>query len=133
MTQEEKQLLLKDLCARLPYSPICHIVGENGAEIDDILTTSTIQNLDVWVVKPYLRPMSSMTEEEWKEYCSLCEPEEGFDSDNSPIILAYNNTIPSFDWLLAHHFDFRGLIEKCLAIEVTKDNNPYNINKEIEL
>lgn len=105
MTQEEKDLVLRDLCARLPYPPICHIVGENGAEIDDILTTSTIQNLDVWVVKPYLRPMSSMTNKEYEHTKNM-----------SP--LDYIN------WLNAHHFDYCGLIEKSHALS-TKEFNPY--------
>lgn len=121
MTQEEKDLLLTDLCARLPYPPICHIVGENGAEIDDILTTSTIQNLDVWVVKPYLRPMLSMTQEEIKELGEVTlkgKMQGGLYAMLCP-------THAPFDWLNAHHFDYRGLIEKGLAIEVTEDNNPY--------
>ena len=65
--------------------------------------------------------MSSMKEEEKKEYHSLCYGEwcsykDGWD---------YHNTISSIDWLLEHHFDYRGLIDKGLAIEVTKENNPY--------
>ena len=64
MTREEKELLLIDLCGRLAYQPICHITNENGVSIDDILTTSTINHLDIWEVKSYLRPLSSMTMEE---------------------------------------------------------------------
>ena len=52
--------------------------------------------------------MSSMTEEESKEFSNM-------------EIVGYSN----YDWLNAHHFDYRGLIERGLAIEVTEDNNPY--------
>lgn len=122
MTQE-KQLLFQDLCARLPYSPICHIVGENGAEIDDILTTSTIQNLDAWVVKPYLRPLSSMTDEEKKEFIDAVtwEADGKFHIDECMDISFYQE---KQDWLNAHHFDYRGLIPKGLAIS-TEVFNPY--------
>ena len=116
MAQEEKQLLLKDLCARLPYGVKVHIIDATGAEIDDKLTTSTISHLDRWIVKPYLRPMSSMTEEEQKEFVQfhcvkLC-----------PIVLNDSLTVENeskmMDWLIAHHFDFRGLIKKGIALEV---------------
>lgn len=110
MTQEEKQLLLKDLCSRLPYRVKVHIIDEIGAEIDDELTTSTISHLDRWVVKPYLRPMSSMTEEEFFNYKHLDlldYSNDGFEMPN----------FRSIDWLISHHFDFRGLIEKGLALE----------------
>ena len=123
MKPEYKQLLLLDLCARLPYSPICHIIGENGAEIDDILTTSTIQNLDVWVVKPYLRPMSSMTEEEIIEFNNIPSTKNYTIIENDlPWDVAHYKQI---DWLNKKMFDYRGLIPKNLAIEVTEDNNPY--------
>lgn len=119
MTQESKDLLLKDLCARLPYSPICHIIGESGAEIDDKLTMSTIEHLDEWVVKPYLRSLSSMTEEETVEYCDL--QDKFLLSSQYPVTDGY----ALFDWLNKKMFDYRGLIDKSLAIEVTDENNPY--------
>ena len=76
---------------------------------------------------PYLRPMSSMTEEEKKEFNSLINGVE------ERCINAYGKGgytlafIEVNDWLNAHHFDYRGLIEKGLAIAVTSDNNPYNV------
>lgn len=112
MTTEEKQLLLKDLSARLPYRVKVHIIDANGAEIDDRLTTSTISHLDRWVVKPYLRPMSSMTEEEKKEY------------DHRLECMFYDTMYDdafAVDWLNEHHFDFRGLIEKGLALGAPED------------
>lgn len=118
MTQEEKQLLLQDLCARLPYHPKGHVVNAcNGAECDEWLTCATF-SLFTSVTnncRLYLRPMSSMTEEEREEYHKLC--------DNYYDI--YFNSVESIDWLNAHHFDYRGLIPKGLAIEVTEENNPY--------
>lgn len=111
MTQEEKNLLLKDLCARLPYGIF---VKENRESLDD---SPTIYTLDyhpcIDNCKPYLRPMSSMTEEEKKEYamffrafsCSMYERE----------------SVERIDWLYAHYFDYRGLIPKGLALEAPKD------------
>jgi hypothetical protein len=143
MTQEEKELLLKDLSARLPYGIKLQVrldYGDNShkegiydADIDAI----TSYNIEVtyydanmggkardWTfmyeeVKPYLRPMSSMTEEEKKEYHNLCyeEEREEFEFGEWVTRVYYHNTIESIDWLNAHHFDFRGLILKGLAIE----------------
>ena len=114
MTQEEKQLLLQDLCARFPYKVICELSGD-GAKITEQLQLGGLgQFLYGRIeVKPYLRPMSSMTEEEKKELESMLF------------------TIPNLehciviDWLNQKMFDYRGLIEKGLAIEVTEENNPY--------
>ena len=120
MTQQDKELLLKDLCARLPY-------GVKLRYIEDCVVkkiSHTITMDTVWLehviygdadVKPYLHPMSSMTEEEREEYTSITH------SQNWLIIGEADKYI---DWLNAHHFDYRGLIEKGLAIEVTEENNP---------
>ena len=117
MTTEEKELLLKDLCARLPYRTKILITGEGGIEIDADLTTSTIDYFESWTVQPYLRPMSSMTEEEYYgEY--QCKVLIMRDADET---LHWSETVDSIDWLLEHHFDFRGLIEKGLALEAPKD------------
>ena len=97
MTNEEKQLLLKDLCARLPYGVKCRMLKS-----DSQVCTLDSGLLDkVEILEPYLRPMSSMSEEEYQEF--------GYD------VLRY--TPREFDWLNAHHFDYRGLIEKGLALE----------------
>ena len=129
MTQENKQLLLKDLCARLPYwvkvKVRYYYEYEDGtfkkyneikyfdAEILDLLISGD-RSLDD--IKPYLRPMSSMTKEEEQEYRSLCAMQFDELTDANTTIY-YFDTIESFDWLNAHHFDYRGLIEKVLAIE----------------
>lgn len=131
MTQEDKELLLKDLCARLPYRVVCKCYhtefnewdGEPFvAEYDDILENiDAIGNClaggfsyDIEEFKPYLRPMSSMTEEEYKEYYKT------FRAESYGRGYVYVESVKSFDWLNKHHFDYRGLIEKGLALEAPK-------------
>lgn len=119
MTQEDKDLLLKDLCARMPYQPLCKKVDtEDDFYEYDVPLGYSLRDLigNKIIIKPYLRPMSSMTEEEESEYHGLCYPEwnnGGLDGGN----WHYHNTISSIDWLNAHHIDYRNLIEKGLALE----------------
>ena len=132
MTQEDKDLLLKDLSARLPYGVICRRL-KNAYEVVDINIKRGVVYLlrdETYVpysisagdeINPYLRPMSSMTEEELKIYHSYCECDDG---DFTGEIL-YFDTIESFDYLTSIHIDYRGLIPMGLAIEVTEENNPY--------
>ena len=140
MTQEEKELLLKDLVARLPYGVKVQgnfRWGFDGQIMDDmregVLDIETLEWLMNGIeVRPYLRPMSSMTEEERKEIGILIREKrpnpygiinnEGV--DNLLLSVSVTSTV-LIDWLNAHHFDYRGLIEKGLAIEVTEENNPY--------
>ena len=128
MTQEDKELLLKDLCARLPYGVKCHF--KYGSAEDDV-TLSCIDNdvarfeygwygsfhvsIDADYIKPYLRPMSSMTEEELKEFYDV----ECMDAKVGYIKPTWNwhFTTNGIDWLNVHHFDYRGLIKKGLALE----------------
>jgi hypothetical protein len=115
MIQEEKQLLLQDLCARLPYGVVVELDEKFGFNKGP--HTLVKELLDLYCVegiKPYLRPMSSMTEEEWNDYKSTWKLIEHDLEDT------YEPCIESFDWLNAHHFDYRGLIEKGLAIKVTR-------------
>lgn len=123
MTQEDKKLLLNDLCARLP-----HGVKFQSENIETVLFVDTSDN-EVWIngtciddFKPYLRPMSNMTEEEKKEYRKVCELDTEILSkhpmDGTPFPALYN----SQDWLDAHHFDYRGLIPLGLAIDATNLN-----------
>lgn len=133
MTLQDKQLLLIDLCGRLPYGTKvkCPLDDEPytllsinwnkeiaviGFVIDGIYVTSKQKLVDI---KPFLRPMSSMTEEEKKELNNVLEYQ--YYADDSCMCEAS-------DWLNAHHFDFRNLLAKGLAIEVTEDNNPYIID-----
>lgn len=116
---DTKMLLLKDLCSRLPYGVMVNVNG-NNEKVDEInpfegLITCGFQYFVTEECKPYLRPMPSMTKDEKKEYHELCDYYYG----------RYFNTIDSINWLLGHHFDYRGLIEKGLAIAMTEENNPY--------
>lgn len=115
MTQEEKELLLQDLCARLPYEVKAHTkIGTNITVIgviDDTIKDETEDSFDISFVKPYLRPMSSMTEEEINEY-------ENFIINEKDNQLRFCNELVFYN---SHHFDYRGLIEKGLAIEAPVD------------
>ena len=126
MTQEEKSLLLKDLCSRLPYGVKCLVNFDDGTKEIMTLKTGLPNSFGRWDFynenysgcsnnfKPYLRPMSSMTEEEYKEYDKF---EFIYVSYFAQGIEAGELT----DWLNSHHFDYRGLIEKGLAIEAPED------------
>jgi len=120
MTNEEKQLLLKDLCARLPYGvKISTRLKGNPSFVDSELSGELLDDFakkDWGIIKPYLRSLSSMTKKEKKEYDKLRMSFYKNAKDASLVLI---------DWLNAHHFDHRGLIEKGLAIEVTEENNPY--------
>ena len=138
MTQEEKQILLKDLCARLPYGVIIaykenkndsncwtlrtlnapgisksDTAPDSDGEIEyteqaGIGTRTSIRPFRLEKMLPYLRPMSSMTEEEYKELVSILSEDLDLNEVNASM---------EIDWLLLHHFDYRGLIEKGLALE----------------
>jgi len=135
MKPEDKLLLLQDLCARLPYGvkvkcplddELYTLLSINwnkeivviGFMMDEIYVTSKQKLVDI---KPFLRPMSSMTDKEREEYEKTLEIEYQ-DVLPEPI---YHKTLDSYYYLLEHHFDFRGLIPAGLAIEVTEENNPY--------
>ena len=111
MTQEDKELLLKDLCARLPYEVIVKYKSrekEGNVKITSGNIGYVAELGNGWwkECKPYLRPMASMTEEEENEYRAInCY--EGLFPHNEDAL----------DYVLSHHFDYRGLIEKGLALE----------------
>jgi len=119
MTQQDKDLLLRDLSARLPYRVYVRVKYKEGEPCYGKLTPRDIQwfiDSNIEVIKPYLRPMSSMTKDEEKEYNkTLC------------VIRGHGSfcTIDTFDYLISHGFDVHDLIPKGLAIEVTEENNPY--------
>ena len=121
MTQEDKQLLLADLCARLPYGVVLELDEKFGFNKGThVLVKELLDSYCVEGIKPYLRPMSSMTEEEEKEYINIDNR-----SYSCPMAYAHIPASDRIDWLNAHHFDYRGLIKKGLAIAVTENNNPY--------
>lgn len=116
MTQEDKKLLLIDLCCRLPYMvkvkinekiETLNVIGDDDGYYFNFLNDNeegvTIEN-----IKPYLFPLSNMTEGQYKEYWEL---EHSGDMEHL--------SIPLLDWLNANHFDYRGLIEKSLALDAT--------------
>lgn len=136
MKQEDRQLLLKDLCARLPFGICANLPNHHLVSHKYIIDDINIQNgwtnglLDcvgriqiygakIEDIKPYLRPLSSMTEEEVKEFYDV----ECIDAKVAYIKPTWNwhFTINGIDWLNANHFDYRGLIPKCLAIKAPKD------------
>ena len=126
MTQEDKELLLKDLCARLPYGVKCVNIRwprDGYVKISNIdANRQKVQIFEDWCdindCKPYLRPMSSMTEDERKYIEDKCAfttigPIGGNFSLVMPVIAA--------EWLIdfynSHHLDWRGLIRMGLALE----------------
>ena len=134
MTQEEKKLLIKDICGRLRSGLICSIYREddegfgwrdaeckgyfqnNGSYefyFEDVITVDNIERL-----KPYLRPMSSMTEDERKEYNDIVKNTIDFyDCPKSEDVCLF---VTPIDWLNKHHFDYRELIPMELALEAPK-------------
>lgn len=118
MTQEHKELLLKDLCARLPYGIRAFYYGVED-EIESVTLDGYVNigkySLPVERIKPYLFPLSSMTEEEWEDYQKI----RMIDWVHGDINGTFINAGLIVDWLNAHHFDYRGLIEKGLAIDAT--------------
>ena len=112
MTNEEKQLLLIDLCARLPYGVIVQFEGWNPEKLLEANLRIDVYNGMGGLPIPYLRPMSSMTEEERDEYMNI---------DCGLNRYYWSHTERITDWINEHHFDYRGLIEKGLALEA-KEN-----------
>ena len=133
MKHEDKDLLLKDLCARMPYNPLVEYKGESYNVLGiahgrlvlckPFMSYTLKENPLVEEAKPYLFPLSSMTEEQLKDVKASLHQE---------LIDIYENgseerKVPEYpqtwyyvqDWYNAHHFDYRGLIEKGLAIDAT--------------
>lgn len=132
MKQEEKDLLLKDLCARLLYHPIVHINDPDVIDYDNYLYPDYLEKMMSYSIKlkPYLRPMTSMTEEEKRELEHISEEYFGKALDkqfqeslslniNEGEVIEYIASSVIVDWLNKNHFDYRGLIEKGLAIDAT--------------
>ena len=122
MTQEDKELLFKDLCARLPYNVICQVEFResgkyqsksmflSGVFTDEAYFTTESGSIYSNEYKPYLFPLSSMTDEQKNEYQYITER---WMNDSSYSIS------DSIDWLNKNHFDYKGLIEIGLAIDAT--------------
>lgn len=115
MTQEEIRLLLIDLCARLPYGVKVKYIFDDGSHCPFELSIKILQECLDKGFLPYLRPMSSMTEEELKEFTSFASQSQ-YRFFKGESYYWYNN-YEEEDWLNAHHFDYRGLIPMGLALE----------------
>ena len=132
MTKEEKTLLLKDLCARLPYGVQCKYnrILPIGWEVSDPSTDGTLQSIEIETsgtvnvkidgrlhglsdFKPYLRSMESMTLEEYDELMDI--PNIALYEDGKTI--TYGREV---DWLNKKMFDYRGLIPMRLALPATE-------------
>ena len=145
MTQEDKELLFRDLCARIPYNVKCYNSKYRPDLAEEIICITVNYNhpcvqLGTYLykleqVKPYLFPLSSMTEEQEKEiqeitgnpdYACIIRKTDGLELwlnfiDTDPTI--WLDTIFEVqDYLNKNHFDYRGLIEKGLAIDATNLN-----------
>lgn len=131
----------QDLCARLPYFTI---VQAHGREcMLDAVIISACKGEDTFNledVKPYLKHMSDMTQAEREDMLRdtyyttkfrmdgigmVYEHVLGYKAGSGDIIIL-GIEYKVIDWLYRHHYDFRGLIEKGMAIRVTTENNPYN-------
>ena len=128
MTDKDKELLIKDLCCRLPYRVICKDTNINViGTLSQIGLHYNMCSLDkddgdseychIFNCKPYLFPLSSMTEEQkiiYGDFCYAVIHSLAWDMQTE-----LNDLI---DWFNKNHFDYRGLIEKGLAIDATDKN-----------
>lgn len=132
MDEKEYDLLMKDLCGRLPYGVMCKI-NNRCVKVEEINPFEGVITYDGWLscgidedIKPYLRPMSSMTEEECDMVEVILGDENIFDfMRNGDIILKEGNFTQVmlsrlYDYFNSIHVDYRGLIPKGLALEAKK-------------
>lgn len=125
MKKDLKQLLIKDLCSRLPYGVqvrrIKYTTDVDTIESVELLNTPLLTELETSVVilKPYLRPMSSMTEEERGEFRKAGGVMSYSPQHDTWAILAFFPE--AYDWLNKNKFDYRGLIPKGLALKASED------------
>ena len=116
MTQKDKELLIRSISYKISYGIIVNVDGLFDAKLtsvnwhDEVSIEDSVGLYHISEVKPYLFPLSSMTKEQKQEYQYITE-RWMYDSSYS--------IGDSIDWLNSHHFDYRGLIEKGLAIDAT--------------
>jgi hypothetical protein len=136
MTQEDKELLIKDLCARLPYDikckiemwkgyDVCTIYNINSIGYVEIVEDSDTNGVNIERIKPYLFPLSSMTEEQREELYKI-----GWYLDEDKIYSCFRNyddenykthtdCFELINWCYKNNFDINGLIPMGLAIDAT--------------
>ncbi len=142
MTQEEKKHILKDLCARLPYGVKIHakyIDTDTYTEVEKVGVLSMVDNdaviaftcddtncynyVAIHEVKPYLFPLSGMTEEQKKYIDDRWGINENFDFEIDPnwgkYFVDLGDAVAFIEWLIENHFDYKGLIPKSLALDAT--------------
>jgi len=130
MKQEDKELLLRDLSARVPYGVMVEqtlfppSLADKEQRLKSVQANNVVQLywykyinefVPIHCIKPYLRQMSSMTEEERFDYVASTKEERCIPE------LPIQPRAESTDWLNKHHFDYRGLIDKSLALEAPED------------
>ena len=126
MTQEDKELLLKDLCARLPYNVICQVeFKENGKYNSKVMLLSGIFTDEAYFTtkggsiysneyKPYLFPLSSMANEQKEKYCQL---QQRIIYNSKGVV---NKDVAEYiNWCYKNHLDINALIPMGLAINAT--------------
>lgn len=123
MTREDKELLVHDLSARLPYKVIVqHYIFYRDEYEDVVLDYNVLSNSAICDIKPYLRSMNSMTHDEEDMYSEmylnpLLDAATNQHTREQDLMLRAKSEYDAIDFLLKNHFDFRGLIKKGLAIE----------------
>ena len=143
MAQKDKELLLKDLCARLPYGVKVHatvIDTDTNTEVEKVGVLSMIDTdtvvaftsddtncyfyVTIHEIRPYLLPLSSMTEEQYEKFIII----SGWDGDIEDIrrgkfscigYIGLDYIYDTIDWFNENHFDYRGLIPAGAAIDAT--------------
>lgn len=134
--------MITDLCARLPYGVKINIYDDYSGMMKDeelnVFHLDSTYNIEYKKLRPYLRPMSSMTEKEKEEYRNLSDEvigsygpyhhefiahcvRLGIKPDNPHECVDDFLNMEAIDWLNEHHFDYRGLIPMGLALEAPAD------------
>lgn len=135
MTQEQKDLLLKDLCARLPYRVMCRC---DNIKVEGVLKeigmnynmcrlydsfTDEFENCYIFDCKPYLFPLSSITDEQIMQSPNSVHVGDledlRYDSESTELNGHFTDLVDLIDWLNKNHFDYRNLIPMGLAIDAT--------------
>lgn len=139
--KDDRDLLFTDICARLKYNvkvryKCFHVHSIQGLTSNGLIVlrdeTDKPITTDIKNIQPYLFPLSSMTKEQKEELENLGWHFDNFEIHNVNECLgtykeyvAHLDCFVLIDWLNKNHFDYRGLIEKGLAVEINKSNNPY--------
>jgi len=141
MKQEDKELLLKDLCSRLPYGvKVCTTDNDGSLKnvwdvlwyntfTEDIKLIHSVEDAskldDICEVKPYLFPLSSISYKQFKSierYLKHCEYQYAHSADIFEFISIKTYPLEVIDYFNKHHIDYRGLIERGLAIDASNLN-----------